>query len=275
MSKVIESLAVIGTFFKEYTRFSALQVVVAVAVFKGILASMEDSFFEVELADSVDDNGRDKDLKKTLTATIPVYLGIQAKAFSKDILAIPEDNWVTKGAIATVNAYVFKVSQVNSEITLEVGATLTTMRAVATWYAQTNGRKALLDLFNSEDAASEYSKMRTAYTAYLAEQQENAKVEKESAEASEDTSPPDDDGGNSVDMSKVDKTVQESFARLGASLANAQMSKGQAGAVARLINEVTAHVEGLSIKSEKDTSSGVEVAPKVQTKAETKKTASK
>ena len=272
-NKTIKALKVVGTFFSEYSRFSALQVVVAVAVFRGILESMDDAMFDVELADSIDDKGRDKELKKTLTSTIPVYLGIQAKAFVKEILAIPEENWVTKGAIATVNAYVFKVSQVNSEITLEVGATLTTMRSVATWYAQQNGRKAMLDLFQSDDAATEYSKLRTKYTAFMAGLAEAAKSE-EKVET-EETTPDDDGGGNALDLSEVDKTVQESFSRLGASLANAEMSKGQAGAVARLINEVTEHVEGLSVKQEKDTSKGVEIAPKVQTKATAAKAASK
>ena len=278
MSKTIKALKLVGTFFSEYTRFSALQVVVAVAVFRGILESMEDGFFDLDLSASLDDNGRDKVLKKTLTATIPIYLNIQAKAFTKEILAIPEDNWVIKGAIATVNAYVFKVSQVNGQITLEVGATLATMRSVATWYAQTNGRQAMYDMFTGEDAASDYSKARTAYNHHLAELAEVA-VKKAEADAAEgDNTSPDDNGGGSeqtADMEKVDQTVVDSYSRLGHALANAEMSKGQAGAIAREINEVIASVERLSVKTEKEVPESVTVAPKVQTKEPAKKAASK
>ena len=192
-------------------------------------------------------------------------MGIQAKAYTSDILAIPEENWITKGAIASVNAYVFKVTQANSDITLESGTTLVKMRTVAMHVAQTQGRQAMFDLFHGEDAVTDYSKARTAYQAFMDGRKEEAEQNKVADSESPDDSP---DGTSVETVSIKDETLSNAFADLGHTLANTELSKGQCGAIASMIHEITAHVQSLGV-IEQDT------APVVTNKAESKKTASK
>ena len=268
MSKLVKNVVIasfIGQFCDLSQRVDTLVTDTALNIFKGIFNSIGIGYFNGDKEKQVLKNGVDSGLKKTLSAMIPIMLTEQAEACTAELEAIPDELW--SGTPQSANLSIFKVIYTadSGRYTLNVGSMFRRVRSVLMHVANEQGRMALWDLVNADNARELYNEQY--------EEWNNRETAGNTAESNtdenntSDNSPsPDDDGGNSISVENIPSVLGESLTRLTAALHATELSKGQQGAVARMIDDISDHVDSLGANVEAE-------APKVSVKKDTAKQA--
>jgi hypothetical protein len=260
-------------FCRESTSLNYLVTDTAIAVIRYLADCLMIGYFEskVELK-----NGKDQGMKKTLTNEMAAIFADVAETRVSELEAIPDHLWSGEPEKAQLEVFQVSFTATTSKFALVAGSQLKKVRAVFQFVCDTQGRMAAWNMVHGDESRTFYLDQLEAWKDHqkaikVAEVQEQT----EESESSESTDP--DDSGTSIDLSKIDKTMSDSYTKLGHELAQFAGSKGQAGAIAKLMNDVTAELESIRLptQSEAKTKATQTKAPTLAVKKVEAKVASK